>query len=80
MKLEKDKPMTRKRDLRLDIIRCIAAFSVISVHFLSHIQYYEASMEGRRMFLMTLMRTAFMVCVPLFLILTGYLSHSPEAA
>ena len=78
LKPEKEKPMTRKRDLRLDIIRCIAAFSVISVHFLAHIQYYETSMEGGRMFLMTLMRTAFMVCVPLFLMLTGYLMHQKQ--
>ena len=78
MKPEKEKTIMRKRDLRLDIIRCIAAFSVISVHFLSHIQYYEASMEGGRMFLMTLMRTAFMVCVPLFLMLTGYLMHQKQ--
>ena len=30
------------------------------------------------MFLMTLMRTAFMVCVPLFLMLTGYLMHQKQ--
>lgn len=78
MKPEKEKPITRKRDLRLDIIRSIAAFSVISVHFFSHIQYYETGMKGGRMFLMTLMRMAFMVCVPLFLMLTGYLMHHKQ--
>lgn len=75
---EKEKPITRKRDLRLDIIRNIAAFSVISVHFFAHIQYYETGMKGGRMFLMTLMRMAFMVCVPLFLMLTGYLMHHKQ--
>lgn len=35
-------------------------------------------MKGGRMFLMTLMRMAFMVCVPLFLMLTGYLMHHKQ--
>ena len=30
-------------------------------------------MFGKRMLVMTVMRSAFMICVPLFIMLTGYL-------
>lgn len=66
---------TRKRDLNLDLIRCIAVFSVISVHFFLNSQFYTTPLIGKRMYLMTAMRTACMICVPLFLLLTGYLMN-----
>ncbi|MEG2784383.1 MAG: acyltransferase family protein [Lachnospiraceae bacterium] len=65
----------KKRNINLDIIRCIAIFSVISVHFFLKIDFYNTPIVGKRMYLMSIMRTFFMICVPLFLLLTGYLMN-----
>lgn len=71
-----------QRSPAMDVIRCVALACVTSVHFFSRIGYYSEPLVGTRMYLMTLMRTAFMVCVPLFLLLSGYLCgrHRPCAA
>lgn len=63
----------KKRDISLDVIRCVALFSVISVHFMLNNGYYQTEMIGSRMFIMSVMRAVFSVCVPLFIVLTGYL-------
>jgi len=65
----------RTRDLNLDLIRGIAAFLVLSVHFFLNGGYYGADMVGKKMLLLTVVRTGFMVCVPLFLLLSGFLCH-----
>lgn len=62
-----------KRNPAMDFIRCFAFFSVVSVHFLLNNGFYSQELIGKRMYLMTCMRHFFMVCVPLFLMLTGYL-------
>lgn len=62
-----------KRDLSLDIIRISATFFVVSVHFFLYNGFYGEIMAGKRMYVMTLMRSFFMICVPLFILLTGYL-------
>lgn len=67
------KKMNRKRDLNADLIRCVAVYSVLSVHFLLNSGFYSVPVEGAGMFVMCIYRSCFMVCVPLFLILTGYL-------
>ncbi len=60
----------------MDIIRTVAVFSVVSVHFFLNNGFYQNNVAGEKMYLMTLFRTMFMVCVPLFMLLTGYLmSH-----
>lgn len=64
---------TNKRDTTLDIIRIIALFCVISVHFFLNNGFYEEPVFGKKMFAMVIMRTGLMVCVPLFMVLTGYL-------
>ena len=67
--------MKGKRNINLDIIRTIAVFSVLSVHFFLNIGFYNELVRGKRMFAMIILRTAFMICVPLFLLLTGYLMN-----
>ncbi|MCI8388187.1 MAG: GNAT family N-acetyltransferase [Clostridiales bacterium] len=62
-----------KRNSALDITRICALFCVISVHFFLNNGFYNEPMFGKRMYVMTVMRTAFMICVPLFIMLTGYL-------
>ncbi len=65
----------KSRRSELDITRIFALFTVISVHFFLNNGYYSYPVKGGRMLLMTIMRTAFMVCVPTFIMLTGYLMN-----
>ena len=65
----------KERNLNLDLIRCMAIFFVLSVHFFYNNEFYGVPVMGRRMFIMVVMRTLFVICVPLFLLLTGYLCN-----
>ncbi len=89
-----DNSRLAKRDSSLDIIRIVAVFTVLSVHFFLHNGFYGElvtgsgpieglirfigsgsadDLHGPAMFVMIMMRTLFGACVPLFIILTGYL-------
>ena len=61
------------RKASLDLARLSALFCVISVHFFLYTGFYGEPCNGWRMYLLTLLRCSFMVCIPLFLLLTGYL-------
>ncbi len=63
----------KSRNSAMDIIRIVAVFTVVSVHFFLHNGFYSQTVKGTEMYIMVLMRTFFSVCVPLFIILTGYL-------
>ena len=72
--------MSFKRDIGPDITRIVAYFSVLGVHFFLNSGFYETPVMGRRMFVMVIMRTFFMICVPLFMILSGYLYSERKIA
>ena len=61
------------RNASLDWIRVTALFNLISFHFFYYIEFYNAPVVGINMFLMCAMRSLFTTCIPLFLLLTGYL-------
>lgn len=63
----------RKRNINIDLIKCIAVFSVISVHFFANTGFYDKTISGNDMYIAVFFRTLFMICVPLFMITTGYL-------
>ncbi len=65
-----------KRNIGADIIRCLAFFLVVSVHFFYHNGYYDTAVTGEKMYIMTLMRSFFIICVPLFMMLSGYLMRT----
>lgn len=67
-----------KRNINLDIIRIIAFLSVISVHFFLHSGFYQDIINGPKDFILVTFRELFMICVPLFIILTGYLNNKKE--
>lgn len=67
-----------KRNAALDIVRIIATFCVISFHFIASIGFTDVYMVGIRMYILCIMRSAFSVCVPLFLLLTGYLMRKKK--
>ena len=62
----------QKRNINIDLVKTIAVFSVISVHFFSNAGFYD-KVISKNMYLGVLFRTLFMICVPLFMITTGYL-------
>ncbi len=70
--------MASKRNLNLDLTRFAAVFSVVAVHFFLNSGYYNTPITGGEMFTATVFRTLFMVCVPLFLLLTGYLMSGKQ--
>lgn len=63
----------KSRNPSMDIIRCFALFCVIGVHFFLYSGFYDISVNSLSMFLLTLIRNFFMICVPLFIVLSGYL-------
>ena len=65
-----------ERNIRIDICRIYAFFSVIMVHSLLNCGYYYEKLLGKRMLIMTFFRTSTLTCVPLFLLITGYLLSS----
>lgn len=71
--MEEKRLPEKQRDLNLDFIRGLAAFLVIAVHFMMMSEFYYQTMAGGRMYLLGCVRMAFMNCVPLFLLLSGYL-------
>lgn len=62
----------KNRETGLDILKTIAVLFVVCVHFYLNCGYYSANLEGTRMFIMTVSRWLFIICVPLFMMLTGY--------
>lgn len=68
----------KKRNINLDLIRTIAIISVISVHFFKYNGFYGEKLVGTNMILMTYLRTFCMICVPLFIILSGYLMYQKK--
>ncbi len=57
----------------LDFVRFLAVFSVIGAHYILNCGYYRTDLKERGMALFTVCRWFFMTCVPIFMILTGYL-------
>lgn len=68
----------QSRDISLDVIRGFALFCVISVHFFLNSKYYNNLFIGQKMYIATIVRSFFMICVPLFLLLSGYLLSKRE--
>lgn len=66
--------MEKRKRVDLDLIRCCAIIFVITVHGLSYAGFYELSKPSLLLLICHLIRCIVITCVPLFLILTGYLS------
>ena len=69
---------TGSRNPAMDLIRCFAFFCVVGVHFFKYTGFYEQSVAGMTMYWVVLLRTGFMICVPLFLMLSGYLMKTRQ--
>ena len=67
-----------ERMMGADVVRIVACFTVLSVHFFLNNGFYSQPVVGAEMFIMVCMRSAFMICVPLFILLTGYLMRNKK--
>lgn len=68
-----------KRSEGIDIIKVLATFFVVAVHFFLNTGYYSINLVlGRNLFFQTFFRWFFVICVPLFLIITGYLQNKKQ--
>lgn len=63
----------KEREFGADLVRACAAGLVLCVHFFLNDGYYGTPLVGGWMAVNTMVRVACMTCVPLFLLLTGYL-------
>lgn len=63
----------KKRNSGLDIVRSVAVFFVVSVHFFLYNGFYKQPVDTPQMFFAVAFRDLFYTCVPLFMILSGYL-------
>ena len=62
----------KKRLSGLDLIRCICALFVVMEHFFLNTGYYDEPLVGGTMFAETIFRWTFLVCIPMFMMMTGY--------
>lgn len=63
----------KQRSCNLDVIRIFAFLMVVSVHFFWNGNFYGQNINTPYMIFPILIRNLSMVCVPLFLLLSGYL-------
>ena len=68
----------KNRNINIDLVKCVAVFCVISVHFFLNNGFYDKEVVNLNMYLGVFFRTLFMICVPLFLITTGYLMNNKK--
>ena len=61
-----------------DIVRTVAAFFMVAVHFFMECGYYATLLDTPVMFIMTVERWLFMCCVPLYMMLTGFFKCNKE--
>lgn len=61
------------RDIRLDIIRIFSLLCVVSIHFFMNSGFYDYIISGKKMLIMCIIRSLFIIAVPMFITLTGYL-------
>ena len=62
-----------ERFANIDLIRCIALYFIPSIHFFMHTGFYNLPVNSNLMYIMTVVRTMSMMCIPLFLLITGFL-------
>ena len=68
----------KKRDLNLDLIRSLALVLVLGMHYYDNSGFYTISLHGDGDFIMALGRMLCTACVPLFLLLSGWLCSSKK--
>ena len=70
--------MEENRKVGLDVIRASAIIFVLSVHFFLNTEFYTTPLVGKSMYIQVFIRMTAIICVPLFIILTGYLQKNKQ--
>lgn len=70
--------MSKQRNMSIDIIKCLSIFSVIGVHFILNTSNNIVINSNLGIAIYLAYRQIFIVCVPLFLLTTGYLNTEKE--
>jgi len=65
--------MEKKRYFGPDLVRTVACLFVLGVHFYLYTGFYDRPYQGTAMMISVPIRMALMTCVPLFMMLSGYL-------
>ncbi|QIL46786.1 acyltransferase family protein [Vagococcus coleopterorum] len=65
--------MKMKRNSNIDLIRVVANILVITVHFFLNTEFYDLTIQSPSTIVSTVIRTFAIICVPLFILITGYL-------
>lgn len=68
----------KERNMSLDIIRIISFGMVVYTHFFMYTGYYKLELVGSKMLLMTVIRSYGIVCIPMFIFMTGYLMKGKQ--
>ena len=65
----------KERNLNLDLIRCVALLMVPIMHSLDHTGLYDQHLYGAANQFMIAVKTLFTTCIPLYVMLSGYLCN-----
>ena len=68
----------KQRSINCDLLRILALLFVIGVHTLLNTNFYYTITKGPVMLFLHICRCLFMSCVPIFIILSGYLMSKKE--
>lgn len=61
------------RNPSMDVLRIFAFMMIVTTHFFLQSGFYQRNLVGPRLFVMTLIRCFSVICVPTFILLTGFL-------
>ncbi len=71
---------TPQRNFNLDLLRIIALTFVPLTHFFLHTDFYSLNVDNFEMSLSLCLRNLGLLCIPLFMLLTGYLQGNKNIA
>ncbi len=67
-----------KRDINLDVIRIFAFLCIPFVHFFLNTGFYSQKVDNPVMIILMCLRNICLTCIPLFMMLTGYLQGTKD--
>ena len=70
--------MKTKRVFGLDLIRSLAVILVVFVHAFANSYFHTYKINGINSYILLCLRNLCLICVPLFILLTGYLKYNKK--
>lgn len=70
----------QNRDIGLDVVKTVATIFVICVHFFLNTKFYQTPIVGKNMYTQVILQQIFLICVPLFIIATGYINKNTNTS